>query len=72
MQVLDLTRRTRQLLPHVVLSVTVPHTLPLDEQVGRTGESFESNYWNSTQILFEFRRSFSEQGQQQHSGCGRL
>ncbi|OAE19657.1 hypothetical protein AXG93_1847s1180 [Marchantia polymorpha subsp. ruderalis] len=32
-EVLDLTRRTRSLLPKVVLSVTVPHTLPLDEQV---------------------------------------
>ncbi len=30
--VLDLTRRTRHLLPEVVLSVTVPHTLPLDAQ----------------------------------------
>ncbi|MBE9223072.1 DUF561 domain-containing protein [Cyanobacterium stanieri LEGE 03274] len=31
--VLSLTRQTRALLPHVLLSVTVPHTLPLDEQV---------------------------------------
>ncbi len=31
-EVLDLTRRTRALLPGTVLSVTVPHTLPLDEQ----------------------------------------
>ena len=31
--VLSLTRRTRALLPHITLSVTVPHTLPLDEQV---------------------------------------
>ncbi|QPN62436.1 DUF561 domain-containing protein [Synechococcus sp. CBW1004] len=31
-EVLELTRRTRELLPHVVLSVTVPHVLPLDEQ----------------------------------------
>jgi len=31
-QVLELTRRTRALLPQVVLSVTVPHVLPLDEQ----------------------------------------
>jgi hypothetical protein len=31
-EVLELTRRTRELLPHVVLSVTVPHTLPLDAQ----------------------------------------
>lgn len=31
-EVLTLTRRTRQLLPQVVLSVTVPHILPLDEQ----------------------------------------
>ncbi|EFJ22466.1 hypothetical protein SELMODRAFT_271184 [Selaginella moellendorffii] len=32
-EVLELTRRTRELLPHITLSVTVPHTLPLDEQV---------------------------------------
>jgi hypothetical protein len=31
-EVLALTRRTRALLPHVVLSVTVPHVLPLDAQ----------------------------------------
>ncbi|NEQ49200.1 MAG: DUF561 domain-containing protein [Leptolyngbya sp. SIO3F4] len=31
--VLSLTKRTRELLPHITLSVTVPHTLPLDEQV---------------------------------------
>jgi hypothetical protein len=31
-EVLELTRRTRQLLPEVVLSVTVPHMLPLDQQ----------------------------------------
>jgi putative N-acetylmannosamine-6-phosphate epimerase len=31
--VLRLTRETRALLPNVTLSVTVPHTLPLDEQV---------------------------------------
>ncbi|TVP62065.1 MAG: DUF561 domain-containing protein [Leptolyngbya sp. LCM1.Bin17] len=32
-EVLALTRRTRQLLPSVTLSVTVPHILALDEQV---------------------------------------
>ena len=32
-EVLELTRRTRQLLPNVVLSVTVPHVLPMDEQL---------------------------------------
>ncbi|GJP38025.1 hypothetical protein CLOM_g14273 [Closterium sp. NIES-68] len=32
-EVLELTRRTRQLLPSIPLSVTVPHTLPLPEQV---------------------------------------
>ena len=32
-EVLDLTRRTRALLPEVPLSVTVPHILALDEQV---------------------------------------
>lgn len=31
--VLSLTQQTRELLPHIALSVTVPHTLPLDEQV---------------------------------------
>ncbi|AUC61131.1 protein of unknown function DUF561 [Cyanobacterium sp. HL-69] len=31
--VLNLTRQTRALLPNVLLSVTVPHTLPLHEQV---------------------------------------
>ncbi len=31
-EVLELTRRTRALLPGTVLSITVPHTLPLDEQ----------------------------------------
>ena len=31
-EVLELTRRTRQLLPEVVLSVTVPHVLPMDQQ----------------------------------------
>lgn len=32
-EVLDLTRQTRTLLPETTLSVTVPHTLPLDQQV---------------------------------------
>ena len=32
-EVLALTRQTRQLLPTITLSVTVPHILPLDEQV---------------------------------------
>jgi hypothetical protein len=31
-EVLAITRRTRELLPAVVLSVTVPHVLPLDQQ----------------------------------------
>ena len=31
-EVLELTRRTRVLLPEVVLSVTVPHLLPMDQQ----------------------------------------
>jgi len=31
-EVLALTRRTRALLPEAVLSVTVPHVLPLDQQ----------------------------------------
>lgn len=32
-EVLALTQQTRQLLPTITLSVTVPHILPLDEQV---------------------------------------
>jgi thiamine monophosphate synthase len=32
-EILELTKRTRELLPTITLSVTVPHTLPLDEQV---------------------------------------
>ncbi|BAU41609.1 DUF561 domain-containing protein [Leptolyngbya sp. O-77] len=32
-EVLELTRRTRALLPQVTLSVTVPHVLTLDQQV---------------------------------------
>jgi thiamine monophosphate synthase len=31
-EVLDLTRQARALLPRTLLSVTVPHTLPLDQQ----------------------------------------
>ncbi|MEY2644255.1 MAG: hypothetical protein RLZZ611_904 [Cyanobacteriota bacterium] len=31
-EVLAITRRSRELLPEVVLSVTVPHVLPLDQQ----------------------------------------
>ena len=32
-EVLELTQKTRSLLPHITLSVTVPHILPLDQQV---------------------------------------
>ncbi len=32
-EVLEITHKTRSLLPEITLSVTVPHTLPLDEQV---------------------------------------
>ena len=32
-QVLSLTKETKDLLPHIPLSVTVPHTLSLDKQV---------------------------------------
>lgn len=32
-EVLELTRQTRALLPEIALSVTVPHTLELDQQV---------------------------------------
>lgn len=31
--VLEMTRKTRELLPTIPLSVTVPHTLDLDDQV---------------------------------------
>ena len=31
-EVLSITRRTRELLPEVVMSVTVPHVLPMDQQ----------------------------------------
>lgn len=34
MQILKLTRETKQILPDITLSVTVPHTLSLPEQVG--------------------------------------
>jgi hypothetical protein len=33
LEVIDLTVQTRSLLPHITLSVTVPHTLELDQQV---------------------------------------
>lgn len=32
-EVLSITKRTRELLPHIALSVTVPHTLSVTEQV---------------------------------------
>jgi len=32
-EVLEITKKTRSLLPNITLSVTVPHILPLDEQV---------------------------------------
>ena len=32
-KVLNITKETRDLLPHVPLSVTVPHTMPIDKQV---------------------------------------
>ncbi|NER81759.1 MAG: DUF561 domain-containing protein [Leptolyngbya sp. SIO1D8] len=37
-EVLALTQRTRERLPHIQLSVTVPHILPLDEQVNLAEE----------------------------------
>jgi hypothetical protein len=40
-EVLDLTRRTRALLPHITLSVTVPHILTLDQQVQLAEELVE-------------------------------
>ena len=32
-KVLNITKETRDLLPNVPLSVTVPHTMPIDKQV---------------------------------------
>ena len=37
-EVLELTRQTRSLLPHITLSVTVPHILELDQQVALAEE----------------------------------
>lgn len=37
-EVLELTRQTRSLLPHIPLSVTVPHILDLDQQVHLASE----------------------------------
>lgn len=41
-EVLDLTRRTRTLLPEITLSVTVPHILTLDRQVQLAEELVQS------------------------------
>ncbi len=41
-EVLELTRKTRSLLPKTTLSVTVPHILPLDEQVLLAGALVEA------------------------------
>lgn len=41
-EVLDLTRRTRALLPEITLSVTVPHILTLDKQVQLAEELVEA------------------------------
>ncbi len=40
-EVIDLTQATRSLLPRTLLSVTVPHTLPLDQQA-ELAETLES------------------------------
>lgn len=37
--VIEMTRKTRSLLPTIPLSVTVPHTLDLDDQVKLRNES---------------------------------
>lgn len=37
-EVVEITRATRELLPEICLSVTVPHILPLDEQVALAEE----------------------------------
>ena len=44
---LELTRRTRQLLPEVTLSVTVPHTLPLISK-----SNWPSTWWMLVRIGF--------------------
>lgn len=41
-EVLALTHRTRELLPHICLSVTVPHVLALDEQVALAEQLVEA------------------------------
>jgi len=41
-EVLNLTHQTRSLLPHIPLSVTVPHTLELDQQVRLAEELVEA------------------------------
>ncbi len=41
-EVLALTRQTRALLPNITLSVTVPHILPLDQQVELAQELVEA------------------------------
>ncbi len=41
-EVIDLTLQTRKLLPHVVMSVTVPHVLPLDQQAQLTVDLVEA------------------------------
>lgn len=44
-EVLAITRRTRALLPDVVMSVTVPHVLPLDQQ-----EQLAVDWWQPVLI----------------------
>lgn len=46
-EILELTKKTRQLLPSVVLSVTVPHTLSITDQV-TLAESLE---WEGVDII---------------------
>ena len=41
-EVLELTQKTRALLPNIALSVTVPHILALDEQVGLAEQLVEA------------------------------
>jgi hypothetical protein len=46
MQILSLTKETRRILPSVVLSVTVPHTLSLPDQVTITNRIYTSRVQN--------------------------
>jgi hypothetical protein len=50
MQILSLTKETRRILPSVVLSVTVPHTLSLPDQVIITNRIYTSRVQNYSDL----------------------